>query len=200
MSTAVSTNLAKHESGNRLLQRFIRKFHERICSWIGELDVQTVLDVGCGEGFVASDILTAHPKLDYFGVDLSADAVVEARERCPTARFEAAGVEDLPLAAAGQRDLVVCIEVLEHLPRPHDALATLAACSAKYALLTVPWEPWFILGNLARGKYLRHFGNHPEHVNHWSHRGFRRFASAQFEPVRTATSYPWTLFLGKKRW
>lgn len=193
-----STNQEKHESGNPILRYLIGRFHRRICDWIGSLDVRSVLDVGCGEGFVARDVLAAHPHLQYTGLDPSEESITLARQRCPQASFHVAGVDDLPLPGLEPVDLVVCIEVLEHLADPHAALERLAGATSRYALLTVPWEPWFILSNLMRGKYLRTWGNHPEHVNHWSARGFGRFARSRFEVLRLATSYPWTMCLCRR--
>src|SRR4030065_660295 len=69
------------------------------------------------------------------------------------------------------------LEVREHLDQPLDALRELNRVSRKYVLLSVPYEPWFRLGNLARGRHLSRFGNHPEHVNLWSRSGFSRFVA-----------------------
>ena len=60
-------------------------------------------------------------------------------------------------------DLVLCLEVLEHVPEPGAALAELARVCCGRIVLSVPDEPWFRLGSLARGKYLRGLGDHPEH-------------------------------------
>ena len=55
--------------------------------------------------------------------------------------------------------VVTCIEVLEHLPavaRRQAARVTTDCC-----VVSVPWEPWFRLGNLGRGKNVRRLGNDP---------------------------------------
>jgi hypothetical protein len=57
----------------------------------------------------------------------------------------------------------------------------------------VPHEPWFRLGSFARGKYLKSWGNHPEHVNHWNPKSFQRFLSAQAELIEIRTSMPWII-------
>lgn len=191
-----SPNEQKYESGNPILQRLIARFHSRIVEVVRPLGVRTILDAGCGEGYLARHLLDNLPGVELSGVDISEQAIARARERCPEGEFQAATIESLD--ALGRRfDLVICSEVLEHLDAPEKALETLASLAAPHALLTVPWEPWFQLANLARGKYLKHLGNHPEHVQRWTMRGFARLAGAYFEPRRVETLFPWTLFLGR---
>lgn len=193
-----SSNQQKYESDNPLQQQLIKRFQTRCVAHLSRLSFRTVIDVGCGEGFLSRVLLDAFPHIELTGVDLSEEAVRNAALRCPEGRFEARRVETL--ADAGEHyDLVVCSEVLEHLDDPQAALDTLQRLADHYALLTVPWEPWFLLANLARGKYLKTFGNHPEHIQHWTMRGFTRDASRVFEPLHTETRFPWTIFLGRTR-
>ena len=81
----------------------------------------------------------------------------------------------------------------------HDSWTSAVELLARLRRLTVPWEPYFQLANLARGKYLKDWGNHPEHVQRWTHADFVRFASTEFEPLHTETCFPWTIFLGRPR-
>ena len=166
-----STNLQKYESGSRILQWLIRRFHGRICEVLQPLEFGTVLDVGCGEGYLSRVLLDRFPGIRVKGVDISPAAVERARERCPEGDFEVARFEDL--ARWTERfDLVVCSEVLEHIDDPATGAKILAGRSGGKVLVTVPWEPWFQLANLARGKYLGRWGNHPEHIHRWSLGGF----------------------------
>ncbi len=192
---AASSNRKKYESGNPLQLALIRRFQRRVVELLEPHRFETVLDVGCGEGFLARVLLDAFPGIRLAGVDASEGAIEEARARCPEASFRVERVE--ALAEAGERyDLVVCSEVLEHLDEPREALASLAQLSKKYALLTVPWEPWFQLANFARGKYVGTLGNHPEHVQHWGLEGFVAEAGARFDRLHAETSFPWILYLG----
>lgn len=195
---SASTNQQKYESPNPILQRLIQRFHQRIVEVVQPLGPKTILDAGCGEGYLSRVLLDHLPGVEVVGVDLSEAAVEQARLRCPEGTFEVGSVESL--RELGRRfDLVVCSEVLEHVDDPRAVVQTLAALASPHALLTVPWEPWFQLANFARGKYLSSWGNHPEHIHRWSKGAFVQLTSASFEPLHAETMFPWTLLLGKTR-
>jgi hypothetical protein len=61
-------------------------------------------------------------------------------------------------------------------------------------LLTVPCEPRFKFLNLARGRDVLRLGNHPEHVNQWSHSTFSAFVAARAKIERA-----WTVFQTGRR-
>ena len=69
----------------------------------------------------------------------------------------------------------------------------------KYILLSVPNEPFFILANFLRGKYLKSFGNHPEHINHWTFLGFEKMLKKNgLTVVKSRHPFAWSLVLVKK--
>ena len=193
-----STNEQKYESGNPILQKLIARFHRRIVEIVAPLRPTTVLDAGCGEGYLARHLLDHLPGIRLTGVDVSAQAIERAKRRCPEGQFSVGTLEALE-SGGRSFDLVVCSEVLEHLEDPRAALERLASLAAPHALLTVPWEPWFQLANLARGKYLSRLGNHPEHIQRWTRRGFERLARTRFDAHRVEVLFPWTLFYGTVR-
>jgi len=198
VTAPVSSNDAKYQSGNPILRRLIARFQRRAVELVGRHRFTSVLDVGCGEGHLARVLLDRFPGVAYTGLDPSSAAIEAAKARCPAASFRVAGVEALD-ADPARYELVVCSEVLEHLSDPTQAMARLQARCSGAALLTVPWEPWFQLANLARGKYLRGLGNHPEHVQHWSLDGFREAASPYFREERAEALFPWILYVGAPR-
>jgi SAM-dependent methyltransferase len=126
------------------------------------------------------------------GIDLSPAAVAFAAARLPQAEITRESVYDMPFED-GSFDLVLCLEVLEHLREPQAALAELARVSGRDLVVSVPDEPWFRLGSLLRGKYVSTLGNHPEHVNHWGPRSLRRLLEQQLEVVTLERSIPWLL-------
>jgi hypothetical protein len=64
-------------------------------------------------------------------------------------------------------------------------------------VVSVPWEPYFRIGNVLRGKHLGRLGNHPEHVQHWNLRTFGAFLSGSVAEVRTVEAFPWIIACGR---
>ncbi len=51
---------------------------------------------------------------------------------------------------------------------------------------------------MARGKYLRDFGNTTGHLNHWSKGALVRLLESRFGPVQEVKSpLPWTIVLAR---
>ena len=90
-------------------------------------------------------------------------------------------------------DLVMAIEVLEHVHDPVAALAEFVRVSRGRLVLSVPREPIWRVANMARGKYLADLGNTPGHVQHWSRRTFVELVGSQLEVVNVSTPFPWTM-------
>jgi ubiquinone/menaquinone biosynthesis C-methylase UbiE len=90
-------------------------------------------------------------------------------------------------------DLALAIEVMEHIPQPARALDELARVCTGTLVLSVPFEPVWRAGNLARRRYVRDWGNTPGHVNHWTRWGFRRFVADRFTVERVSSPLPWTM-------
>ena len=117
------------------------------------------------------------------GLELDETALGMARVRCPGATLVRGDACALPF---GDRsfDLVVCLEVLEHLPEPMRALRELRRVAGTGCLLSVPHEPFFRLGNLLRGKNVTRLGDPTDHVQHWGARGFAEFCGRELA-IRT---------------
>lgn len=106
------------------------RFYARFCRRIlGKSGGRRVLEVGCGQGFIAADLAT---RFDVFGLDLSPFAIEQAGRQAPRARFFVADITgDLPPEVArGGFDLILARYVLEHLAAPSEALVRLAALLA----------------------------------------------------------------------
>jgi 2-polyprenyl-3-methyl-5-hydroxy-6-metoxy-1,4-benzoquinol methylase len=191
LNAAQSTNYEKFQTGNPVVLRLIDRFFTRLGAIVEPLGAESVLDAGCGEGETLERLGALLPER-VAGVDLSPEAVEFASRRLPGAQISRESVYELPFAD-DSFDLVLCLEVLEHLKQPEAAIAELARVSSRDLVVSVPDEPWFRLGSLLRGKYVRTLGNHPEHVNHWSPRSLRRFLEQQLEVVTLERSFPWLI-------
>ena len=66
-------------------------------------------------------------------------------------------------------------------------------------IASVPLEPLWRAGNLARRRYVRQLGNTPGHVNHWSRRGFSRFVGGRFDVEQVKSPLPWTMVRARAR-
>ncbi|MEE9385004.1 MAG: methyltransferase domain-containing protein [Nannocystaceae bacterium] len=194
-----SSNQQKHEGGNPVVRWLVDRFHARVVAAVRSVSPRSILDIGCGEGYTLGALVDAEIASDLRGVDLSDRAVSAARIRLGAAAEVWQG-DIRRLAGQGQKhDLVLMLEVLEHLADPASILPILAELSGGHVILSVPWEPFFRGGNLLRGQYLRRWGNHPEHVNLWGRRAFLDFISPHFEVLHTPNAFPWTLVLARVR-
>jgi 2-polyprenyl-3-methyl-5-hydroxy-6-metoxy-1,4-benzoquinol methylase len=159
------------------------------------LPVRRVLEVGCGEGFSTEKLRHMLPEsADLQAVDVEDRLIDEARRRNPTVRIEQGSIYTLP-HSKGALDLVLALEVLEHLEEPEKGLRELCRVSERWILVSVPREPIWRVLNIARGKYLGQLGNTPGHLQHWSTASFRSFVGRFAEVRKVMTPLPWTMVL-----
>ncbi|HEY7075487.1 MAG TPA: class I SAM-dependent methyltransferase [Solirubrobacteraceae bacterium] len=109
----------------------------RLCARAG-LRPATLVEIGCGDGAVLSELAArgVAPVLD--GFELSANAIALARRRGIPGRLEAYDGAHVP-AADGAYDLALLTHVLEHVADPAALLAE-AARVARWVLVEVPLE------------------------------------------------------------
>jgi SAM-dependent methyltransferase len=192
-SAAVDTsNFAKYQTTNPLVRRLIDGFFGRLAELVAPLAPTSVLDAGCGEGETLARLAHLLPRDDVFAVDILDESVEFTRRRLPFVNASRESVHDLPFED-DRFDLVLSLEVLEHLDRPGEGLAELDRVARRALIVSVPFEPYFRLGSLARGKYVGTWGNHPEHVNHWNRRTFRRFLEPRVRVDGIAVAFPWLI-------
>lgn len=188
----------KYRAKNPLQRFLIRRFATRLHSLFERVEPKSVLEIGCGEGFLSGWLSERHPETSFTGVDLQASDIEKLKRHFPRIRAEVGSTYDLS-AVKADYDLVICAEVLEHLEEPDRALRQITGLSPRHTILTVPHEPWFMLSNLMRGKNVTRFGNDPEHINHWTVGSFRKLLERHVNLDEVTTSYPWILTLGRPR-
>lgn len=195
MTAAVPTGNTydKYGSANPIERRLMAGFFRRLESLLPDAAPGAVLEIGIGEGEVTRRVAARYPDALTVGVDLP-DPELAARWDDVTGSGVFGDAAVLPFPD-DTFDLVLAIEVLEHLPRPEAALAELArvARPGATAVLSVPSEPLWRALNLARLKYVGDLGNTPGHVQHWSPRAFRRLVAGAFDVRSVARPVPWTM-------
>ena len=181
----------KYATSNPIERRMMQGFMAALDAMLDGLAPRRILEVGVGEGHVTERLGERFPGVPVIGVDLPDEELA--------GDWRAAGLvclfgdaTRLPLPDHSF-DLVLAIEVLEHIPGPDAALAELARVCSGTLVASVPREPMWRAGNVARGRYVRDLGNTPGHVNHWSRRGFTSFVGTRFEVERIAAPLPWTM-------
>jgi 2-polyprenyl-3-methyl-5-hydroxy-6-metoxy-1,4-benzoquinol methylase len=179
-----------------LIRRFVSSFHSLV---LEAMPIASVLEVGCGEGFLSGYLSEKLPDVSFTGVDLNAGDVAGCKEKFPRIEAHEGSAYDLSFLGDTTFDLVVCAEVLEHLDTPDVALDQILARKPKRVILTVPNEPLFMAANLVRGKNITRLGNDIEHINHYNPRSFRRLLESRFDVLEVTTSFPWLLTLNTPR-
>lgn len=83
----------------------------------------SLADLGCGTGEMLSRILQTYPdRFRLHGLDLSANSLKKAEEKCGGAvSLQKGNVEQLPYET-GSMDLLLCMHSFHHYPHPVEAL------------------------------------------------------------------------------
>lgn len=157
-----------------------------------------ILEVGCGAGYSTQRMAEWINGATFVGADLGFDLLKAAAGRNSGTTLLQESVYSLA-HPANAFDVVILMEVLEHLDDPGRALAELKRVAARLVLLSTPREPIWRLLNMARGKYWSDFGNTPGHVQHWSTAGLIREVGRDFDVIATATPLPWSILLLRPR-
>ncbi len=192
-------NLQKHTNPNKIQAMLIHNFHQKIADLIQKTGINTMLDVGCGEGFLLKFLQEQGQNLDYNGSDFSFEAIQWSRANLiPQLRANVADIHTLPYAD-NSFPLVTCLEVLEHIPDSAVGARELARVSSEYVILSVPHEPYFRGANFLRGKHIGQWGNDPEHLHNYSGRTFRKMLSNVVDILWHGYSFPWQMALARKK-
>lgn len=138
------------------------RFYQEVVSQIAMLDLRpaSVLDVGCGSGHLLAGLRRLWPDAIMLGVDFSMESVVLAQRLQPALKFRQCSIFDLT-SLQTSFDVVVCTEVLEHLPEADHAMEQLVSVCKPggCVVVTVP-----------EGRQDTFAG----HFNFWTRESFRR--------------------------
>ena len=186
---AAGQDAAKYGTTNPVVQKLLAR-------WMGTLQgvlgtpAGPIVDVGIGEGFALERMFPADTEV--IGLEYRHDKALVASQKLAAVSVVRgdAGVLPFPDRSA---DLVTSIEVLEHLPGFEQAVSEMARITKGRLVVSVPWEPWFRLGNLGRGKNVKRWGNDPEHVNFFNPKRLERALGQHFQTVKVHKAFPWII-------
>jgi 2-polyprenyl-3-methyl-5-hydroxy-6-metoxy-1,4-benzoquinol methylase len=202
MNPATSTQYdfaGKYTQGNFITRRLLGGFFGCMERLVAPLKIASALEVGCGEGFSTQRLKRMLPDgASFEASDVEDRLVAAAIAANPDVPIRKESIYNLERADKSV-DLVFCLEVLEHLEDPALALKELCRVSRQWVVLSVPREPIWRLLNMARLKYLGHWGNTPGHLQHYGARSFGAFVSGQAVVRRQANPLPWTIVLAQVR-
>jgi SAM-dependent methyltransferase len=152
---------------NEHLSRYL--FASRLCRF------KKVIDLGCGSGYGSAEL--AKKAESVVGVDLSEQAIAEAREQYPLAnlQFQVGSLDQLPFADASFQ-LGVCFEVIEHLQEYRKLLSEARRVLAPGGQLVISTPN---IEYYAESRKLN--GPNPFHEHEFSYQEFREVLSEFFE-------------------
>jgi 2-polyprenyl-3-methyl-5-hydroxy-6-metoxy-1,4-benzoquinol methylase len=156
---------------------------DKILGYLRSLPLErpTILDMGCGMGWFASLLAELGPTT---GIDLSDDAIAQAKSKFPQVTFLAGNVYEMDLPER-HFDVVVSQEVIAHVPDQPGYLERAARVLKPGGYLVVTTPNRFV-----------HFRNHwapipPGHIEQWlSRRALKCLLRPRFRVLRTATVVP----------
>ena len=132
-------------------------------SWIDSLAGlagKRVVDIGCGGGILADSM--ARKGADVLGIDLATKALRVAQLHAleagtPNVRYREIAAEDLASEQPASFDVVTCMEMLEHVPRPESivqACATLVKPGGWVFFSTINRNPKAFLNAVVGAEYI----------------------------------------------
>ncbi len=199
MNTTNKENFEKkYTETNFITDWLINNFYKNLDSLVQNKNINSVLEVGCGHGFSTQYLRKFFPTQLIEASDYEQNLVDDAKSKNPDIHIKQESIYDLQRSDSSF-DLVVCLEVLEHLDNPDQALKELARVTNNFCLLSVPNEPLWRVMNIMRGKYLKDFGNTPGHINHWSKASFMYLLNKYFTVVDCKQPIPWNMILVAKK-
>lgn len=161
-----------------------------ILAYLKRIGARKVLDLGCGNGALASDL--TEQGMEVVGIDPSESGIENCRKAVPTGKFYCMGIYDDPDTVSElDFDAAICTEVVEHLfyPRELPRFARKKLKEGAPLMVTTPYHGYY--KNLAlsiANKWDRHHTALWDggHIKFWSRRTLGEllesegFASEQF--------------------
>jgi len=191
--------MAEYENRNPMIKFLLNNFFSSIQKIICDFETESsVLEVGCGAGESSRRIFSMlSSNQTYEASDYDSRYIKKILDSNPPYMVKQESVYNSE-RANNEFDVVIMLEVLEHLENPNLALQELFRVSKQYVIISVPNEPLWRIANLLRLKYIKDFGNTPGHINHYSAKGIRNIILPYGRIIGIFKPFPWLIVLAKK--
>lgn len=123
------------ESRNRIIIGTMRRF-------LSNREKSSVLEVGCGTGFVLEGIANAFPNFELEGTELYLEGLKFARSRSPHLKFFQSDARALPFES--KYDAICAFDVVEHIEEDVETFKSIrkALNPGGYFFVSVPQHMW----------------------------------------------------------
>lgn len=183
-------------NGGIISNILVQNFLNTLIHFVLRLEIKThFLEVGSGEGQISS--LLHKLGFQIYGIDNDEERVKFSKKNNPKIKF----IKDdiFKHKRLKKIDLVLCLEVLEHIKEYNLAIEKIHKLTDKYAIISVPNEPIWRILNFVRGKYIFSLGNTPGHLNNWTSKEISEKVKRKFNIIDIKTPLPWTMLLCEKK-
>lgn len=130
-----------------------------------------ILDVGCASGFLTSQIADFFPLSESFGIDSYKEAIRFGQKLYPKIKFKFADAHKLPFKN-GWFNLITCIETLEHLENPKEAICEMHRVLKKGGYILIGQDTDNLLFKAIWMIWIKRRGKvwHNSHLHPYSHK------------------------------
>lgn len=120
-------------------------------------DFQSLLEIGCGTGYVLSGIAKTYANANLYGSEIFTKGLGFAAARVPTASLVQMDARRLPYI--DEFDVIGAFDVLEHIEEDQQVLAQMHAAlkPGGIILITVPQHPWLWSATDNRACHIRRY-------------------------------------------
>lgn len=176
----IEKDLTSEKYFNPLTRGMTKKFIGNLLSEIRNLEINSLLDVGCGTGYITEKLKSYASSS--VGCDLDRSRIKFAKSQFHEISWMLTDAVKLPFKSYSF-DMVASIELLEHVRDTKSLLKEIKRVSKEFVLITVPNEPRFRIANFLRGKNIRRFGNIEGHIHHFNKRSLKLLLSEHFSEI-----------------
>lgn len=188
-------NIEKYKTKNPLKFFIIKKFIENILTEVENKNPGKILDIGGGEGILAELIeKKLNKKVNILDIDKE-DIFFAKKYFNKTVIY--GNLYNLPFLS-NSYDMVICLEVLEHIENLEKSLEEIKRISSKNIILSVPNSFLFRIGNIVSFKNLRRLGESPDHKNYFNIKKINSLISQYFTVEKIICSSVWIIIICKK--